>query len=40
MFSTSVPEAGYIYDSVVDENGVLYILETEQNTSYSGRRRE
>jgi hypothetical protein len=32
MFSTSVPEAGYIYDSVVDENGVLYILETEQNT--------
>jgi len=32
MFSTSVPEAGYLYDSVVDENGVLYILETEQNT--------
>ncbi|WP_158789016.1 choice-of-anchor D domain-containing protein [Granulicella sp. L46] len=32
MFSTSVSEAGYLYDSVVDENGVLYILETEQNT--------
>jgi trimeric autotransporter adhesin len=32
MFSTSVPEAGYLYDSVVDENGVLYILETEQDT--------
>ena len=32
MFSTSVPEAGYLYESVVDENGVLYILETEENT--------
>jgi len=32
MLSTSVPEAGYLYESVVDENGVLYILETEQNT--------
>ncbi|MGD0646461.1 MAG: choice-of-anchor D domain-containing protein [Acidobacteriaceae bacterium] len=32
VFSTSVPEAGYLYDSVVDENGVLYLLETEQNT--------
>ena len=32
IFSTSVPEAGYLYDSVVDENGVLYLLETEQNT--------
>jgi hypothetical protein len=32
MFSTSVPEAGYLYDSVMDENGVLYILETEQDT--------
>ncbi len=32
MLSTSTPESGYLYGSVVDENGVLYILESEQNT--------
>ena len=31
MLSTSTPESGYLYQSIVDENGVLYILETEQN---------
>ena len=32
VISTSQPVSGYLYQSVVDENGVLYILETEQNT--------
>jgi hypothetical protein len=36
LFSTSVPEpADYLYGSVVDENGVLYILATEANTIYT-----
>ena len=36
IFSTSVPEpADYLYDSVGDENGVLYILATEANTVYA-----
>ena len=30
-FSTSQPSTGYVYGSVVDENGVLYILATELN---------
>ena len=32
ILSTSTPVAGYLYQSIVDENGVLYILETEVNT--------
>jgi sugar lactone lactonase YvrE len=36
IFSTSVPEpADYLYGSVVDENGVLYILATEAETVYA-----